>query len=219
MRRTLRSRLTLAATLVMFALTAALITRNEQFVFQNEGRLVVKPDAGDPDAVVFIWRSDVETPMARRFAEGFDEWKGETRRIIIDLNSPGGSIHEGEEVIRAIERMKKTHIVDTRVRARRACYSMCVPIFLQGEQRTAAASSKWMFHEPIAVDAISGKEVRQPAFERRYAARKFFTRYFANSDMDPAWREKLLQDMKGKEIWKTGRALVDEGSGIVTALE
>lgn len=209
----------LAATLIMFALTAMMITRTEQFIFQNEGRLVVKPDPADPNAVVFIWRSEVEVPMARRFEEGFDEWKDKSNRIIIDLNSPGGSIAEGEAVIREIERWKRTHIVDTRVRERRACYSMCVPIFLHGEVRAAAPNARFMFHEPTAYDYYTGEAVDEPAFERERTSQRFFNRYFVNSPMDPAWRDKLAIEWKGRDVFYSAQALVDERSNIVTALE
>ncbi len=213
------SRLMLAVTLVMFALTVLLGTRNESFVFRDEGRLVVKPDPKDAEAVVFYWRSEVDVPMARRFEEGFDEWKGKSRRIIIDLHSPGGAIREGEAVLDVIKDMKRTHAVDTRVRAGRACYSMCVPIFLQGEQRSAARSARFMFHEPTAYDYFTGEEVKEPTFEKRYVSNQFFNRYFVNSAMDPAWRDKLAAEWRGKDVFRTGQALMDEGSNIVTVLE
>jgi len=214
-----RHKLMFAVTLALLAATAMLINYNDQFVFQNEGRLVVKQHGEDPGAVIFIWRSDVEVPMARRFEEGFDEWKDRADRIIIDLHSPGGAIREGEAVIRAIERMKRTHIVDTRVRGRRKCYSMCVPIFLQGDMRSAASDARFMFHEPTAYDFFTGEKVDEPAFERARTTRKFFNRYFVNSPMTPSWRNALAAEWKGKDVFRTGRELVDENAGIVTVLE
>lgn len=209
----------LAATLIMFTLTAVMITRNEDYVFRNEGRLTVKPHSSDSDTVIFYWRSEVEVPMARRFAEAFDEWSDKADRIIIDLHSPGGATREGEDVIRIIEGMKETHIVDTRVRSRRACYSMCVPIFLLGDKRSAAKNARFMFHEPTAYDHFSGEEVKEPEFEKRYASEKFFNRYFVNSPMDPVWRDGLKAEWRGQDIWKSGKALMDERSNIVTVLE
>lgn len=215
----MRSRVMLATTLIMFTLTAVLIARNEEFVFRDAGRLVVRLDPADSDTVVFYWRSEVEVPMARRFAEAFDEWKFKADRIIIDLHSPGGALHEGEAVIRIIDEMKRTHIVDTRVRNRRACYSMCVPIFLMGEKRSAAANARFMFHEPTAYDYFTGEEVEEPEFEKRYISEKFFNRYFVNSEMDPVWRDGLKAEWRGRDIWKSGQTLMDEGSNIVTILE
>ena len=219
MNKAMRSRAMLAMTLIMFALTAVLIARNEEIVFRDAGRLVVERDRIDPDTVIFYWRSQVEIPMARRIAEAFDEWGDRADRIIIDLHSPGGAIREGEAVIRIINEMKETHIVDTRVRSRRACYSMCVPIFLMGEERNAAANARFMFHEPTAYDFVTGEEVKEPEFEKRHNSEKFFNRYFVNSAMDPTWRDGLKAEWRGRDIWKSGQALMDEGSNIVTALE
>ena len=219
MSKKLQSQLTLAATLIMFVLTAVLITRNEEFIFRDEGRLTAEVDPNDPGTVVFYWRSEVEVPMARRFEEAFAEWEYRADRIIIDLHSPGGAVREGEEVIRVVERMKRTHIVDTRVRNRRACYSMCVPIFLMGEERVAAPNARFMFHEPTAYDFFTGEPVREPEYEKRNAADRFFNRYFVNSPMDPAWGDKLRAQWRGKDIWKSGQSLVDERSNIITRLE
>ncbi len=209
----------LAATVLMLAVTVFLMKENEALVFQNNGRLVVKEIPGDPGAVSFIWRSEVEPPMARRFAESFDEWKDRSDRIVIDLNSPGGAVREGEAVIAEIERMKRTHVVDTRIGPRRACYSMCVPIFLQGERRVAAANARFMFHEPTARDYFTGEEARQPAFEKRYVTNRFVERYFVNSPMDEGWREKLVAEWEGRDVFKSAKKLVDEGSNVVTDLE
>ena len=50
-------------------------------------------------------------------------------------------------------------------------------------------------------------------------AERFFERYFTRSPMDAVWREKLREDWKGRDIWKTGAELVEEGSNVVTVLE
>lgn len=214
-----KNQLTLIVTLVLFAITAILMARNEDLVFQDQGRLVVKLDPDDPETAVFYWRNDVEVPMARRFAEAFREYKDQTNRIVIDLHSPGGALGEGELVIREINKMKRTHIVDTRVRGRRSCYSMCVPIFLQGEERYAATSSRFMFHEPSVYDVYTGEKIDEPAFDKRMSSNKFFHRYFVNSEMDPNWREKLAVEWRGKDYFVSGRELMSEGSNIVTVLE
>lgn len=212
-----RLRLNQIALLVMCAVLVFLAWQSEQRFFQYGARLIVKQEAGD--TVRFIWRSPVEAPMARRFADAFEEWRFETDHIIIDLNSPGGSLTEGRAVVNVIDRMKRTHLVETRVGPGRSCLSMCVPIYLKGDVRTAAPSSRWMFHEPTAMDAVTGEVVDIPEFERRYASNKFVRDYFVNSDMDPVWLEGLLQEWRGRDVWRTGRDLTDEGSGIIQRLE
>ncbi len=209
----------LIVTIALLAMTALMIARNEELVFRDEGRLVAEVDPSDPNTVIFYWRNDVETPMARRFAEGFTEWKDKAVRIVIDLHSPGGAIREGEAVIREIERMKRTHIVDTRVRARCACYSMCVPIFLQGGKRSAAPSARFMFHQPTSYEYFTGERIEEPEWEREMAAQKFFRRYFVDSPITPAWRDQLALEWRGKDVFRSAQELVDERSNIVTDLE
>lgn len=212
-----RLRINQIALIVMSVILVFLAWRNEQLIFDRAGELIVRQEAAD--SLTFYWSSDVDFPMARRFEDAFEEWRDETDRIIIDLNSPGGSLGEGRDVIDVISRMKRTHIVETRVGPRRSCLSMCVPIYLQGDVRTAAASSQWMFHEPTAMDAITGEVVEIPEFERRYASDRFVRDFFVNSDMDPDWLDRLLREWRGRDVWRSGRELMDEGSGIIQTLE
>lgn len=170
-------------------------------------------------ALVFVWDKPVAAPMAFRFREAFEAVKAKSDRIVIVLDSPGGALIEGRRVIEEIERMKRTHRVDTRVKAGATCASMCVPIFLSGENRMASAGSRFMFHEPTSVDYFTEEESRKPAFEQQMDAERFFDRYFTASPMDPAWRESLREAWKGRDVWKSGAELVAEGSGVVTALD
>lgn len=202
--------------LFLFALMAFLAWRNEQITFLNGGQLAVRQDGA---SVVLTWRSGVDAPMAKRFSEAYSAWAGDTGHFIIDLNSPGGALSEGRAVIEVIDRMKRTHRVDTRVGPGRKCLSMCVPIFLQGETRTAAANARFMFHEPTSRDAITGEVVDTLAFEQRMISERFFNRYFVNSPMDPAWAADLRRKWRGRDVWKSGRDLVREGSNIITDLE
>lgn len=200
-----------------FGALVLLAILGEGRVFDNDARVDVRRAPGD-DAVVFYWDSAIAAPMARELSDAFSAWRHDASRIVLDLNSPGGSLGEGAVVIEVIEQMKRTHRVDTRVRGGRSCLSMCVPIFLTGQAREAGASSRWLFHEPTARDFFSGDEVNQPAFEKRFAAERFFDRYFVNSPMDAQWGAVLREEWRGRDVWKTGRQLVDEGSNIVTTL-
>lgn len=205
----------LFATLAMFAVALWLAFNGDRHAFDHSDQVTARLEG---DALVLAWRGEVHAPMAKRFEEAFAERRHETGRVIIELNSPGGDIAEGRAVIELIGRMKKTHAVETRVLANEFCLSMCVPIFLQGERRVAARSSQFMFHQPIAVDAVTDKVIRQPAFVRRDDAERYYRRYFAASEMNQEWGEKLKANWDGKDIWKSGQQLVDEGANIVTEL-
>jgi ATP-dependent protease ClpP protease subunit len=211
-----RNRAGFALTLALFAALAFFALRSGRAVYETGPAMEVREEAG---AVVFVWDKAVEAPMAWRFREAYKAAKARTDRIVIVLDSPGGALTEGRSVIEEIERMKRTHRVETRVPAGATCASMCVPIFLAGQKRVASPGARFMFHEPSTVDYFTDEKAGKPAFEQRMDAERFFERYFERSPMDAAWREKLREAWKGRDVWKTGEDLVVEKSGVVTALE
>lgn len=207
------------AFIAMVAFAGYMAWQLQQSIYENKGRLAAKLDPSARDTVVLSWNSDIDVPMERRFSEAFDEWRVKVRRFVIDLHSPGGSLAEGRKVIKLINRMKRTHRVDTRVSAHHSCLSMCVPIYLQGQTRYAAANSKWMFHEPRSYDFVTGEEVSGPKNEQDGLSKRFFERYFTNSEMNAAWRRKLEQEWRGQDVWRSGSQLVDENSNIIHQLQ
>ena len=115
--------------------------------------------------------------------------------------------------------MKATHEIDSYVGAGADCLSMCVPIYLAGEHRTAAKNARFMFHEPSSYDLVTDEKVTEPGFEKKMTADKFFERYFGKSQMSPEWREKLRADWKGRDLWFTAGELVEQKSGVVEEIE
>lgn len=204
--------------LVLFGLAALLIQLNERKYTSDQGRLVVYEEAGR-DAVILRWSSPVQAPMARRFEEAYTQWKGKRSRFIIELDSPGGAVAEGKRVIQLMERIKSSHDLEMRVGRGADCLSMCVPIYLQGDERIAHPRARFMFHEPATYDSFTDERVKEANFERRFVADRFFDRYFVNSPMTPEWRSWLENEWVGKDVWKTGKELVEEDSGVVTVLE
>ena len=206
--------------LVIIALLAAavfILRANEEKYLADEGRLGVRQDHSR-DAVILSWSSSVGAPMARRFEEAYRQYGDTASTFVIELNSPGGAVAEGKRVVELLRRIARTHHVETRVGAGDDCLSMCVPIFLTGETRVAAADARFMFHEPTSYDSFSGERTNEPAFERRFAADRFFDRYFETSPMAPTWRAQLERDWVGRDVWKSGADLWREESGVLTAL-
>ena len=201
--------------LLLCAVAAFLFWQQYEKIYGDQGRLKV---AQVDNTVWLSWHHEVDVPMATRFREAFYEWQNKTEKFVIDLNSPGGSLYEGGQVIELITEIKKTHTVETHVGPENICLSMCVPIFLQGDERRASAASAWMFHEPRSADFFTGEEVAEPEFERKYVSNRFFQKYFTNSPMAPSWREKLESEWEGKDIWRTGQQLTIENSNIITNL-
>ncbi|MCB2113930.1 MAG: ATP-dependent Clp protease proteolytic subunit [Parvularculaceae bacterium] len=200
----------------LFAVLALFAWKSGRKVYEVGPELEIR-EVGD--AVVMRWAHDVAAPMAERFQTAFDDWKGRTDHIIIELDSPGGALAEGRLVVDAIEAMRATHLVATRVGSGDECASMCVPIYLAGEERIAARDALFMFHEPSSYDLVTQKRVDKPGFEQRMTSKRFFDRYFAASEMDPQWRENLRVAWKGRDLWFTAEELVEQGSGVVRTLD
>lgn len=204
--------------LAAFALVGYMAWQHQQKLFADKGRLIISSSKIVNEAVEFSWNSAVELPMARRFSQGFEKWRDKTGKFVINLNSPGGSLHEGKRVIEVLDKMKRTHQVITYVGPGRNCLSMCVPIFLVGQQRIASRNSRWMFHEPSSVDFFTEEKIKVPESERQAIVDRFVERYFVNSPINRKWLASLLKMWKGKNIWRTGGQLVNEGSNIITKL-
>jgi hypothetical protein len=183
--------------------------------YRDRGRLAV---IARGDHVVLVWGTRVDVPMRTRFQEAFDKWRERTDHFVIQLHSPGGSLREGRELIELIERIKRTHRVDTFVAGGDICASMCVPIYLQGQSRVAGRDARFMFHEPYRLGGAELSRKSQPDWEQRGLSQRFFERYFVNSPMTPAWRRHLEKAWIGKDIWKTAQELSQEKSGIITDL-
>ena len=203
----------------VFVVIAHLVLSQQGSVAPVSDKLQVRQHATDSNVVIFAWSGAIEAPMAITMEKAFDKWKGQSKRIVFDLNSPGGLVSEGERVIILINKMKRTHDVETYVGPDAECLSMCVPIYLQGRLRVAAATSQWMFHEPSAVDNFTGERTFTYEYEKRQSSQDFYYRFFKRSEMDPEWREKLRRQWRFGDVWKTGRELKRERSNIVTIIE
>lgn len=167
------------------------------------------------------WEGPIEPPMSKVLASAIAEDEGGAAKpsvIRLELDSPGGSVAEGERAIRILEDAARDVRLVTHVRTDGECSSMCVPVYLAGETRTAAPNALFMFHDSYAADPISGQPLPQGARGRQAAARDF-RRQFMQPAVNEAWARELrrLIDNEG-EVWRTADALYAERSGIVTRL-
>lgn len=212
----MRSKLMLAGTLLMFALAIFVAMRDDR-AFMRSGPGVIVRERGD--TLVFEWLYPIMAPMTAHFEEAFAEKGPKASRIVIDLNSPGGMVDEGAMLIDLIEDMKRTHEVETRVGPNRVCASMCVPVYLAGDIRTASPSARFMFHEPTAYDVITDEVIDRPDFERRADSERFFRKFIDPTEMDPAFAEELRERIRGRDAWFTARELVDRDTNVVEVLK
>lgn len=185
-------------------------------IFAGRGRLEVERRGG---AVVLDWRGKIEAPMAARLKEAFASNAGDTRRFLLVLNSPGGTIDHGADVIRIVQAMQQTHTVDTLVLDRRVCASMCVPVYLAGGRRAAGPRARFMFHEVSYRDVLSDKKKSVPEVAVDRATDQLFERYFTPAGVDAAWLAEMRKSVRGKDVWLTAEQLVDQRAGIVQRLE
>lgn len=184
--------------------------------FEKIGTLDVRT-VPDKDLIYLKWRGKIAAPMANRISEALAAHEGDGSKIILSLSSPGGSVDEGAKVIRLLRAIREKHALVTSVDAGAMCASMCVPVYLQGQQRIAAADADFMFHKVVFRDFFSNeRDSSVPAASIDAETDHFFEAYFVAAGVSPTWTQKLRSEIAGgNEVWKTGRELVDEKSGIV----
>lgn len=177
------------------------------------GTLEVAEDGG---IVRMKWTGEIEAPMAEKLAQVFARHGTDNAKFILALNSPGGSLDQGAEVMRLLRKIEATHQLDTVVEADDVCASMCVPVYLQGQRRTAAASAHFLFHEVSYFEVLADKKSEVPASATQSATDAFFAKYFTPAGLNPEWLQSVRKQIAGgHNIWKTARQLVDEKSGVV----
>jgi ATP-dependent protease ClpP protease subunit len=183
----------------------------------------------EPNRIVLGWSGPVQEPMSERVAAAIDRYKGDRRRLVLMLNSPGGSIEHGRKVVAAIR--ARDRAIDTLVQKAGVCASMCVPIFLAGTERMADPEAYFMFHQASLNSSASGNMKRQELSGSEKALlsqtiKKIETRVtdeFFRSDIgirgvSVVWVTRMREKIAGRDIWMSGQQLVDEGSGIVDNL-
>jgi ATP-dependent protease ClpP protease subunit len=207
------------AMLVLLAVLAFQTRDRFAAYFEGVGKLDVRA-APEEGTVYLRWEGKIDAPMADRVAAAFERYKGEARTFVLSLSSPGGSLDHGAIVIRLLRRIEQAHTLVTSVGAGDECASMCVPVYLQGQRRLAAPSARFMFHEVSFRDFFSEEESNAPQSAKRRETDRLFGRYFDAAGVPTSWVTKMLGEISGgREVWKSGRELVEERSNIVQELE
>jgi hypothetical protein len=209
------NRLIWAAMLALLAVLAFKTRDNLDVFFDSVGKLEVRKDQ-DTQTVYLRWRGKIDAPMESRITDAFDVQKASSRRFVLVLSSPGGSLDHGAKVIRLLRKIEETHSVETVVEAGRTCASMCVPVYLAGQHRVAAETAKFMFHEVSFREYLAKQNSDVPDSAKASETDRFFRDYFTPVGVPEPWIQKVRADMTGhNDVWKTARELMDEGAGIV----
>ena len=164
-----------------------------------------------PGTIVLQWTGPIAAPMAQQIQSAFEQRKDQSARVVLTLASGGGSVAEGEKVIRVLRQIRKTHRLQTVVGHGRSCGSMCVFIYLQGEKRTAALSSLWLFHEVSKKDRADDKKITLD----RVMWERLVETYYGPAGVSAAWTAKMKPFTIKSDYWQTGADLVNDNSGIV----
>lgn len=153
----------------------------------------------------------IQHPAAVEFQDSYI-FLSKVKPIIIDLNSGGGSIEEGNKIIAFVEKLKGEGFnVRTRIQNGRMCGSMCVPIFLSADTREAGETSAFMFHGvTIGWSTIPDRDKTLTLFE--YMKSRGLSKEF----------EKFLWDKEALslpgEYWLTGNEMMSLKAGVITKI-
>ena len=183
----------------------------------------------EPDRIVLGWSGPVHEPMSERVAAAVDRYKADRRRLVLILNSPGGSVEHGRKVVAAIR--ARDHAIDTIVQKAGVCASMCVPIFLAGTKRMADPEAYFMFHQ-VSLNSSARDNTTRPELsdsEKAFLSQtvktieahvtdEFFRSDIGIRGVNVKWLAMMREKISGRDIWMSGQQLVDEGSGIVDSL-
>jgi hypothetical protein len=204
-----------AAVLLLIAVLAVKTRDNFDALLGGVGTLDVR-DAPEDDTVFLRWKGKIDAPMASRIAEAFERHKADGRKFVLSLSSPGGSLDHGAKVVRLLRKIGETHRLETVAEAGSRCASMCVPVYLQGQRRTAAVDAKFMFHEVSFRESFSKDEIDVPDAAKVTATDRLFIKYFTAAGVPETWIANVRASMAdGRDVWKTARELADENAGIV----
>lgn len=180
-----------------------------------------------PNQIVMHWRGPVAPPMLERFEEAFERFEGDERRIVISLDSPGGFVEHGRQIMKLIHKKSRNHQIDTLVDAGKICASMCVPIYLTGFERMAKPQAKFMFHEasitfkPDAEDALRRMGLQASMIRKGVVTKvtnELFDDDFGPRSVDAKWLAEMRRKIRGRDVWLTARQLTEQGSGVVDKL-
>jgi ATP-dependent protease ClpP protease subunit len=154
------------------------------------------------------WSGPILPGMADYLRAALDTYAAASHRVVLFLDSAGGQVEEGDRVIHVLDEIKQTHRLITAVLNDKLCASMCIPVFLQGDDRLAARTSRWIFHEA----ARQGANDR----ERMEETLRLLQKYYVPVGVSAPWLKRIVPIIKRGDLWESGDDLISEKTGIVT---
>jgi ATP-dependent protease ClpP protease subunit len=162
------------------------------------------------DSTLYIdWSGPIVAGMADELRAALGQYGAVSQRVVLFLDSAGGQVEEGDRVIEVLNEIKRRHQLVTVVPHGKLCASMCVPIFLQGEDRLAARATIWIFHEAAQRQADG-----QPRTDMAETWR-LFRKYYVPAGVSMHWLKSIAPMIKEADLWQTGGDLISTKSGII----
>jgi ATP-dependent protease ClpP protease subunit len=156
---------------------------------------------------------DLSGPIVAEMADdlraALGKYETTLNRVILFLDSAGGQVDRGDRVIEVLNEAKLRHRLITVVPHGKLCASMCIPIFLQGEDRLAARASIWLFHE--AAQRQANGILRTDTAETW----RLFRKYYVPAGVSMHWLKSIAPMIKEADLWQTGGDLMSAKSGII----
>jgi len=155
------------------------------------------------------WSGPIVAGMADDLRTAVGRYETDLKRVVLFLDSAGGQVEEGDRVIGVLNEIKRRHRLATVVLHGKLCASMCIPIFLQGDDRLAARASLWIFHEAGQRQATGEQRTDQTETWR------LFRKYYAPAGVSMHWLNSIAPMIKEAALWQTGGDVISAKSGII----
>ena len=200
----------LAAALAVSVLTLLLLASANAAPSEEQPAAGVSLEFNKEDGTLYI---DLSGPIVASTADdvrlALGKYGTALNRVVLFLDSAGGRVDDGDRLIEALKEIKLRHQLITVVPHGKLCASMCIPIFLQGEDRLAARASIWLFHE--AAQRQANGELRTDTAETW----RLFRKYYAPAGVPTRWLKSIAPMIEEADLWQTGGDLISAKSGII----
>src|SRR5205823_1291901 len=130
-------------------------------------------------SLIIEWSGPIVPGIADYLSGALDKYRSLAHRVVLFLDSAGGKVDEGDRVIHILDEIKQTHRLITVVQDDKLCASMCVPIFLEGDDRLAGGTSLWIFHEANRRGANRKERIEETL--------RLLDRYYAPAGVSARW--------------------------------
>jgi hypothetical protein len=98
------------------------------------------------DVIGLRFTGPITSPLAENLSDLLSGTVPKYKRIMLELDSPGGDLEYVKKVTAVLAVVAKTTELNTRVLNGQMCASGCIPVYMQGAKRKASGASVWMFH-------------------------------------------------------------------------